>query len=1190
MSTRRRTAWSGICALVLVFGIVAGADGAVQERAARHLEEAVQNGVTAEDFHHLVALEMSGELLEDALWLETALDRLGAAPTPDPLMVSAVRQLRMEVAKRRGRPQAARELFRADGGLERWWAAGPFPLEELDEFTAGPAAPDLRSTQWRSAPGTDPQGWLRLSGLGWPARRQLIYLATTVRSTARQPVAVRLGFAEAARVWLNGETLADLPYPVARGADQLAVGGWLRAGSNLLVVAVGCERDDWWLRARLTAPDGSALDGVTETGQAPAMNDAGEGQLEPEDPLPAPTVRTLHDQLEELVAADRSAATAALAAVAVTRPWFAATDGTARELCRQARRQAPALARILELRLPNEPSARGELAEEVVAAEPEWVRARIERARWLARRDLRLQALEVIEPVTASSPAARAVAVDVATGGWPALALPKLEETASAAPRCVLVQTILARRALDSGRVMVAEEALARLTQIVPGDGGVATLQRELFERCGDANALAEVIAEHIDRDPNWPRERVRLARLSMAADDPSGAEQVLAEGVRRCPLHPELTVELAGVEHHRGDDDAARSRLEELLDVRPQELRAARLLELLGGEEDEPTWTRSADELREMAGEVAATNGEAVGLLEHHEIRFLPAMLTEQRVQRALLVVAAEQAQRLRRLTVAHVPERQRLRVLSARLLRADGSEVSGLQSDTPRLRDPALNIYYDTRLRVVEFPELEDGDIVELTYVLSETAEANETGAYRGGLLPLAWAQPVRTVELELSAEDARELPSWELVGGLEPVARDVREPGRVRMSWRNVPSRPVEDPPPPQLMVLPHLVYSNHPEWGSLAEWYRRHVALRMLPSADVEDRVHRLTDGLEDRADKIAAIYRWVADEISYVSLALGEHRFRPFSADWVVRHTVGDCKDTASLLVAMLSVIDVPARIVLVRTADLGPPVSTMAALELFNHAIAYLPEDDLWLDGTAAGHTWQIPPGMDQMATVLVIDGPSSAPEQIPVVGAGVRSRELQLRAAEPGSVQLTVRAQDTGDAASQLRARLAGRNDPTVLAGWLQELFPGAEVVGEPKTSIRSGQDPVQVEVEGRVPRSALRAGGGVPLFPGGLDELNRYRPSDRRRTPMLIPVTPQFTWRLEVDLDRQPSLVPESRTMTSPFGVLDLHIESTVTAVIVEGRLALTPGVVAASEASELRDFLLGVERALDRRLEVP
>ena len=81
-----------------------------------------------------------------------------------------------------------------------------------------------------------------------------------------------------------------------------------------------------------------------------------------------------------------------------------------------------------------------------------------------------------------------------------------------------------------------------------------------------------------------------------------------------------------------------------------------------------------------------------------------LPGNLVEERVQLAVLITAADQADGLLRHDLPWVPERQRMRVLAARSLRRDGSEVSARQGDTQRLVEPEFNLYYDTRMRVVQ------------------------------------------------------------------------------------------------------------------------------------------------------------------------------------------------------------------------------------------------------------------------------------------------------------------------------------------------------------------------------------------------------------------------------------------------------------------------------------------------------
>ena len=145
-----------------------------------------------------------------------------------------------------------------------------------------------------------------------------------------------------------------------------------------------------------------------------------------------------------------------------------------------------------------------------------------------------------------------------------------------------------------------------------------------------------------------------------------------------------------------------------------------------------------------------------------------------------------------------------------------------SAHQADTPRLAEPEFNLYYDTRLKVLQFDELEDGDLLEIAWVLSETGEANETGPYNGGLIPLGRGVPIARAEVELAGPEDL-LPQWQLALLEGEPQREVDADGVVhlRWSWRDLPAVPTDVPAAPELLVTPYLVYSNHPEWGDLAE---------------------------------------------------------------------------------------------------------------------------------------------------------------------------------------------------------------------------------------------------------------------------------------------------------------------------------------------------------------------------------
>ena len=1178
MSRRLLVAW---LAIVLASAAAPVGAGAIEDRVNSHIEAAVDDGVRPVDFHHLFMAFAWRGTLSDWNEAERNIDRVAGVRRVDPLMVDEIRLIRARLNLDRGRDAAARELFRTMGGISSWWFQGPVPLEELQDFDRL-AVPPAADVEWRAVAGTDPLGWVRLSGLAWPPRRQMAYLATTVVSDSEQPVAVRIGAAQVARVWLNGFEVVTTPQPLRRGEDQVAGGAWLRQGRNLLVVAVASENDRWWLRARLTRPDGSPLDGVREVREPPT--DQAEVERRP------PVVRELGGEIRKAVESGTPGASMALAAYLAAHRPEPEGGGGMRAACGAARADAPGEARLLEWMVTSDAGTARDLLLGAVAADPTLLWARLELAGWYGERRLFEEAHGLLGEANGEDAVVRAAKLDLDAGLWGAVALPAMAELGRAYPRCVRVNLSVAESAIQTRRWDLAAEAVSRLEVLTPGSAAIIDLRRRLAESCGDGEALRQLFADELARDPNQPEVRIRLARLIAADEDLEGARNLLDEGLRRSPGNVELIVELAGIEHSSGDDARAATLAREALELRPQNRRAQRLLELLGERSEVLDWLRTPAEMWRMA-DAAPPEGHAVALLDHREIRFLPSHLTEEKVQLVFLVHTADRADDLLTHHLLFVAESERLRVLRARILRRDGSEIAARQGDTPRLSEPEFNLYYDTRLRVLRFSELEDGDIIEIAYVLTETEESNETGPYNGGLIRLGRDVPIALMELELAGPEEL-LPDWELVHleGEPSLEEDSDGVHHLRWRWRDLLAVIPDVPPAPQLIVMPYLVYSNHPDWGDLADWYARHVAPRIRVSEQVRETAQQLVGGLDDRLERINRIYRFVTNEIRYVGLEFGEHRFRPFSADWVLHHRIGDCKDKAALLVALYDSIGVPARMVMVRTNDLGPVSNETAVLEIFNHAIAYLPEDNLWLDGTASGHAPYPPPTGDQNAVVLVVDGAQSRLQSTPAAGGGLARSRFSLSPGEEGAVKLVIRVDDTGEAADLRRARFAGSREDQRVSRWLQELFPGAQLTGKPKLQLRPGRDPTIMEIEGTVARSALESSGGIRVFPGSLEWAASMVPGGTRHGPLMVAVRPDLEWTLDVDLGRPPGSLPEAVDLDTPFGLLHVEMHAQAQGYRVEGLLHLEPGLVEAGDVLDLREFLVAVERHLERRLESP
>ena len=135
------------------------------------------------------------------------------------------------------------------------------------------------------------------------------------------------------------------------------------------------------------------------------------------------------------------------------------------------------------------------------------------------------------------------------------------------------------------------------------------------------------------------------------------------------------------------------------------------------------------------------------------------------------------------------------------------------------------------------------------------------------------------------------------------------------------------------PPQ--PLPALTPQN---WQAVGNWYEKIAAGRHQPDAAMRAAVARLTAGQASLAGKIRALARYVQMQIRYVAIEIGIGGYRPHPASLVWQHRYGDCKDKATLLMALLRVLGVQAHYVLLNH-QAGIVAGKFPYIRNFDHAI-----------------------------------------------------------------------------------------------------------------------------------------------------------------------------------------------------------------------------------------------------------
>ena len=338
----------------------------------------------------------------------------------------------------------------------------------------------------------------------------------------------------------------------------------------------------------------------------------------------------------------------------------------------------------------------------------------------------------------------------------------------------------------------------------------------------------------------------------------------------------------------------------------------------------------------------------------------------------------------------------------------------------------------------------------------------------------------------------------------------------------------------------------------------------------------------------------AIHNYVVQNTRYLHVGLGIHGWKPYRTTTCFRNRYGDCKDKAALLKVMLDEAGVGANMVLVRTRRLGSVEERPASMHIFNHAIAYVPSMDLFLDGTAEFNgTHELTP-MDQGAQALVIeDGGKSRWVTLPVDAAPdntlVRTLYVDLTGETP---KTTATIEATGANAVYFRSALEDpeRRDE-VMEKRLASSFPGARVVEATYSNLQDLEKPVTIRVTFEGGEMIRSSDTRRFLYPLGeeKDLLQAYASQSSRSQDLTIRVPFVHTTTIHYMLPPG-STVSEGLLYVNDgeFGSVSVNILPQEGAVVAEVRYSLNVQRVSVEDYPEFRAFLAEVTAVLNKAIE--
>jgi len=1086
---------------------------------------------------------------------------------------------------------------------------------------------------WRSADDVVRDGAILLDALLRPDTQSTAYVVAFARSARDQAVAVRVGSAGPIKVWVDG--VLALARDVARdpALDQDAAPARLHRGWNRIVIKTTVAEGPWRLYARVTDPAGHAL-AVGEGALPP-----GEVAIAPARPRarPAPKVETLEAALRRRAEAAPAGAAGAGAWLDLGRylAWAGPGDRDSREAAaalETARARQPSVEglRLLADVARDEDERRRVLEAALALASPAEAgsaatRALVltslgEAARAQRRDDVALARWREALALDASCwPAALALADEEQDAGLPLIALARVETLPAWARAVPRVQRLLARLLDAAGRRREADRVLDALAV---GRQHDVELAHELAGRGrarGDTRALVAELDLAARLRPDLPSLAIELARALEGAGDGARARDVLTRVAARLPDDAPVLAALGKLLHRQGRRDEALVRLRAATALRPQDPDLRRYVERVGHEAEREADNDGAGEdlAREHAADARALiaaeaarrpvagaddASDAVVLLDRRVVRVHRNGLAQTFAQRLVAVRTAHGAEDEKEFYVRYTPGSEDVEIRQARVYRrgADGAldVIEAADRDDEDLSEPWYGLYYDNRAEVVRFEGLRAGDVLEVQYVVEDVSAENQMADYFGDFQPIAESIPKRLWEYTLLAPATR--PIYSNTPRAPRVTSETSVRGDERayvFAARDVAALDAEPAMPGTAEIAPYLHVSTYASWDDVGAWYWRLVEEQLTPDDDLRRAAHGAVAAGASELERVRAIHELVVTGTRYVGLEFGIHGFKPYKVTQVLERRFGDCKDKASLMVALLREVGVTSELVLVRTRRGGLVERAPASLAIFDHAIVYVPDLDLYLDGTAEFSGMTELPAQDQGVMVLRVGPRGAHLAETPVLPSSAnrvdRSWQVDLTAAGDATIHedLTIH----GQAAAEWREHYQTSGERAERYGqvWTAR-YPGARLTSVDMPHIEERAAPVAVHAVAEVPRFGLASAGGVtlPLTVREADFSRTYARLSTRRQDLVIAYPWQHAEEIVYHLPQGWVLraPPAPRALTGPFGRVSLAVTLEAGGIVrVRSFLDVTRARITPAEYGAFRAFLGDIDAVFGERVAV-
>ena len=222
------------------------------------------------------------------------------------------------------------------------------------------------------------------------------------------------------------------------------------------------------------------------------------------------------------------------------------------------------------------------------------------------------------------------------------------------------------------------------------------------------------------------------------------------------------------------------------------------------------------------------------------------------------------------------------------------------------------------DRRGGYVVFKDLKPGDIIQMEGLNEEAVD----GMFDNEYFDLSWLSfgaSIHRASVEIL------VPHGKYLGYLhhnleDNLVRDTRNGfDSYRWSYADLQREPYEEAMLDQGDGDRTLFVSTIPDWEPVVDWYLQKTYRRCEAPYDVLESLDSIVaDGMTE-AEQVEAVYNFITRKINYSYVPFFQSAYTPKFPTLTLSASIGDCKDVATLMIAMLRELGVESYYALVKT-------------------------------------------------------------------------------------------------------------------------------------------------------------------------------------------------------------------------------------------------------------------------------